>query len=136
VPLQHGLSAMGTRAARVGVKRGLEEGQKEKLGDGPPADSPTASAKRRAPVGVPREVKDQVGVREGPAGWPGAHDGLPRGLRKRRGTGDLAAQAEGESSGGIIMKTNGQTGQEPYRSAAGACDARPGWDQQVEWDQE
>jgi hypothetical protein len=128
-----GPAAMGSRAGagRVGVKRGFDDGQRGGLGDGPSAGFPMASAKRRAPAEAPQEMKGQVDTGKGPTGWVGAHDGLFGELCMHRGTGDLAAQARGESSGGICVETHGQTGREPYWSEAAACDARLGWDGQV-----
>jgi hypothetical protein len=49
----------------------------------------------------------------------------------RRGTGDVVAQARGESTGGTFVETHGQTGRKPYQSGAGTGDARLGWDGRV-----
>jgi hypothetical protein len=126
-----GCEATCARVGGIGVKRGFDDGQRGGLGDGPSARSPMAPAKRRAPAEASQEMKGQVGNGEGPASCVGAHDRLPGGLRIRRGTGALAVQARGESSGGVFVETHGQTGQEPYRSGTGACDAQLSWDGQI-----
>jgi hypothetical protein len=118
------------RAGGIGVKRGFDDGQRRGLGDGPSVGFSMAPAKRRAPAEASQEMKGQVGTGEGPAGWVGAHDRLLEGLCIQRGTGDLAVQARGESSNGVFVETHGQTGQEPYRSGVGACDAS-GWDGRI-----
>jgi hypothetical protein len=119
------------RAGGIGVKRGFDDGQRGGLGDGPSAGFPMAPAKRRAPAEASQEMKGQVGTREGPAGRLGANGRPPGGFCMRRGTGDLAVQARGESSGSVFVKTHGQTGQQHYQPGAGACDARLGWDGQI-----
>jgi hypothetical protein len=66
-----------------------------------------------------------VAAEAGPTGRPDARSGPSGGFCARRGTMDLAGQADSESSGGIFVETHGQTGQRPQGLEAGGCEAPP-----------